>query len=511
MKYAKREKRLEKVAAAAFLLGVFALNPMAHAETKVEDVRSVNLDILNKVVDGLEVKRDEDGTVYFAGMMPERCATNSMVSSGTQKSGGKSYRLVTVRLPESCGKDFKRIAGEPMVDAADVLSVKINDSADGAVVLHDSDGKSRKASIENHIEPLMVDGNPLVIISKQTREAEAQKKAEAEAAVAAEREEREAALREKKEQEELSRRVADLCKKGDYDGLSSELEGLADLLGDVSGMMDKVNNGKKAKLKKDLLKAETVEDAVAAYEAFLAAASQHGWDEEELRDTYIDKRFDILNATISEVGAGDVSANDGDSAIQEWMRDLRSLHSRTYNKRKQDFATLYGDIAAKLNEDGKKDQAAKMFEKAYKLSDSEGKDKIDTALAKAKLDEYKACVDKAKKGNGNFARCDKIAEKSKSFAERMKNRAENKGSDEEANEQLASINSEIIGTFGGGPSYSYTGFGQINQVPGAAQQYKVQAYQEHQQNQYMRYMQQSMYGGMNPGMGMGLQGSFSFR
>lgn len=500
MKTMKREKLMIKIAVATLFLGAYS--PLAEATISPKD--GVSLSELSAIVPDLEVIH-EGSNLILAGLVPERCAKNFSHSYRTE--GDK--HLLTIRMPK-CESGFKREAddSEDQVDLATLIpAIKLKD-VDGKVYLrHEAEvSKASRNRIVDEVLPT-ADGQEIVLTSTKTQEeaskAEEERLAEEERVLLAKEEQ---AARDRR-YDDLAARVLQLCQDNDYVGLTSAIHEASDLLGDVSSMLTQANNGLKGKLKKDLEKAETADDARAAYEAYIAAAADHGWDEEEITQAYIEKRFDILNILAEDSGVdkeeGEVALSQVDKELRAWSSEFRSLDRREYKKNQEKFGEIYSAIATKAANAGNVDKAESYYDKAKKFVDGDADVKIDGALAKIYTEKYKECV---KNGPWKMESCDK------KYLGKIKNRADSiksalsGRSGEDAADELAAFQSEYISTFGAGSTYNVSGFGQVTQMPGAIHKFKAQTYQEYMQQKQMEMYQQQMYGGMAAAPGSNMFG-----
>ena len=479
MKTYKREKLMKRLAAVALLLGV--CSPMAQAEVS-DDIGGMSYTDLKRVVRSLEVRR-EGNTVLFAGFMPKACAEDTIPSHGY--ADGK--HVAVIRMPNfpQCLEEFKKLpeadrkAAE--IDVAEVFgSMDLADES-GSLHLRRYNNVSKNASPEDRVTDDLIkarNGKEIAVIGRDAREKEAaaaeKAKADAEKAKLAE------ALRSK---------ALKFCQDGDYASLGEEIMAASSTLGDVTTMLEQISNTQKEKIKKDLAKATTAEEATAAHEAYVAAASTNGWDEEELKTAFIEKRFEIVTASVEEAKAGEAKLTEADSSIRGWMNDYKGLVSRSvFNKKKSTFAELYAELGTHAMNKSDNDNAEKYLDKAKALSDVAGQIKIDGAISKLYAEQFKSCVEKTPT---------KMEACEKKFMSKAKNRADSieralKSKGEAGKEELAAFQGEKIATFGGGTSTTVAGFGTVNQQAGAIQQFKQQAYQKWAQEQQALQMQRAM-------------------
>jgi hypothetical protein len=479
MKTYKREKLMKRLAAVALLLGV--CSPLAQAEVS-DDIGGLSYSDLKRVVRSLEVRRDGN-TILFAGFMPKACADNTIPSHGYDD--GK--HVAVIRMPNfpQCLEDFKKLPESERkaaeVDVADVFgSMELADES-GSLHLRRYNNVSKNASAEDRITDDLIkarNGKEIAVIGKEARgkEAEAAKKAKEEAERA-------------KLAEALRNKALKFCQDGDYASLGAEIMGASAILGEVTGMLEQISHTQKEKIKKDLAKAANAEEAAAAHEAYVAAASANGWDEEELKAAYIEKRFELLTAATEEAKAGEAKLSDADALIRSWMTDYKGLVSRSvFEKKKSTFAEHYAELGTHAMNKSDTANAEKYLDRAKALSNVEGKIKIDGAISKLYAEQFKACVEKSPT---KMEACEKqFMSKAKSRADSIERALKSKG--EAGKEELAAFQGEKIATFGGGQASTVAGFGNLTQVPGAIQQFKQQKYQEYMQQQQMLQMQRAM-------------------
>jgi hypothetical protein len=491
MRNSKREKLMLKIAAATLFLGTFS--PLAHAISPKE---GVSLSDLSAIVPDLEVIQ-EGNNIKFAGTVPSRCVEG--IDKDYKTEEGK--HLLTIRMP-NCENNFKREANEELVDLSDFLTgVKLKD-ADGKLYLRHLAAVSKisKNRIQDEILPTDV-GNEIVLTSTQTKEEEQRLKEEEEAKAEAERLAQEEKLNRDATYDALADRLFQLCQDNDYVGLTKAINDASEFLGDVSSMLDQANDGLQGKLKKDLANADTADKAKEAYEAYLAAASEHGWDEDEITKSYIEKRFELLASLAEEVEEdseeGSTYYKQVDRAAKEWSVELKALDRKEYKANQEKFGEIYSSIATKAANSGDISRAESYYDKAKRFVGADTDIKIDGAMAKIYTEKYKECV---KNGPWKMEACDK------KFLSKIKNRADSikatlgRQSGDDAAEELAAFQAEYIGLFGAGASMNVSGFGQVSQMPGSIQKFKAQTYQEYVQQKQMEMMTQQMYGGMGGAM-----------
>jgi hypothetical protein len=479
MKNAKREQMMKKIALAALMLGIYS--PLAQAAVSPKD--GVSIEELSQIVSDLEVQKDGN-TIRFAGLMPKRCAESVIPFKADYKDG---KHVIKISMP-ACDQNFRPEATDEIVDAADYLNeVKLKDS-DGEVVLMHYKAGSRLASDRIQIEPLPgKDGKPLSHVSLATIEQQ-RIEAEQEEAEKALLAEEEAANQAKVERlEDLRTKVVSYCKDGDYVGLGQEIEMAADVLEDVTGLMENVAESQKKALASKVKKAEDAEEAKEAYEAFVEAATINGWDEEAVKKDYIERRFEILDLLTADAKADDAKASEVDSELRAWVRELRSLDKGAFRKQQGTFAKVYAELGTHAANKGAVEQAVSFYDKAKQYTDAKGKIAMDGEAAKLYTKQFKECL---AKNPSKMETCDKYADQAKARAQSIGDQLAQNGTEEE----VQGYKAEYISTFGGGVSVSAPGIGSVSPYqPGSFDQMKQQKYQEYMMQQQM-LMQQRMMG-----------------
>jgi hypothetical protein len=308
-------------------------------------------------------------------------------------------------------------------------------------------------------------------------------------------------------------RIDGYCKKGEWENLTADIES-SGMVDNISAVLEKIAEVKKAALIKDMKKAKDPESLKDAYEKLVAAANEHFWDADEFTKTYVDKRIEFAKSSVAEVGAKEKSAADAAGEISDLVADLRDVDG--FKKNKAQIAWLYSEIATHASKGGKNDEALKYYEMAEKYTDADGQKKIEGVVTQMLMLDWKECVEKNKL---NQESCDKkFLAKAKGHAKKALEIAKANGN---ATEDVDSIKAEYITTFGiEGPSVAVKGFGDLSlnqQAAGAVEQFKKQQLQQGMQEQQMNLMMRmgminpammlnSPMGGGMTGMGMGGMG-----
>ena len=469
---------MKKIAVAAVMLGV--MSPMALAEVSGDGPTQDGLSLgdLNKIVKELEI-RQENGNLIITGLLPKRCVEGFDVSYRAEEN----KHLITVRSPH-CDSSFTKADDEKYVDLANIISDKQLDPAvTGQVYLRHYPAVSAKSRNRERLEALTDGGKPITVVGTDTLD----RKRIADEALAADRE-------KNRELDELSKRVSILCKQNDYVGVGEEIMKAGKLLGDVAGFLDGLSNNQKIALLKAIDKAETSEEAKEAYDAFVAAAGENGWDEDEAKKPYLEKRFDLASNMVDDAKSGDSKLREADKELESLKRDLRAMDRKAYREKKSDLARMFAELGTQAANSKKMNEAERYLDKAKRLSDDvDSQIKIDGALAKMYADQLKECV---KKNPMKAESCErkymsKVKERSENISDALKNK-----DGEDSQEELAAFQGEYISTFGGGMAANVPGLGQFTQMPGSYQQFKMQSLQEYQVQQQQMMMQRMMGGGM---------------
>ncbi|MCO5142460.1 MAG: hypothetical protein M9962_05150 [Oligoflexia bacterium] len=424
-----------------------------------------------------EVNKNGD-EVSFAGVIPARCAKDALPPAYLYEAG---KHIITLRLP-NCENGFKWEKDDKKVSLSSVFgAIKLQDESGEIVFRHFKEGdEASKNRIQDNVWK-DAKGNPVKHISTADIEAEETTKL-----VAANKKERE------RQFDELAERIGQYCEAGNFEGLTAELEAQREFFGDISKILADVGKLQNQQLEKDLEVAETPDDAVGLIEAYKIAARSNGWDEDALDKKYIERRVDLINSAIEDLDENEDYEKVA-KMIREFDSDLRS-RSRTLHRENRDkVAALYAEIGTYAANHNDLKAADRYFEKAHKISDSEGKTKIDAFMAKEYASAFKKCVEK---DASKMKACeDKFYEKSRNYAERIKNRKENAAdsSDEDA-AASAEYNAEFAAAYGAGPYFQYAGFGMLHPyLPSAFETFKRDAYMKYMQEQQMKAM---MPGGM---------------
>jgi hypothetical protein len=478
MKNAKREYLMKKIAVAALMMGIYS--PLANAAVSPKD--GVSLDELSQIVSDLEVQKD--GTIIrFAGLMPKRCAESVIPLKAEYKDG---KHLIKISMP-ACDQNFKPEATDEMVDAADYLNeVRLKDSDGELMLMHYKSG-SRLASDRVQMQALTgKDGKALAHISAATAE---QKRIEAE-----QEEEEKAALAEEaaanqakiERLEDLQGKVVSYCKDGDYAGLGQEIEMAADVLEDVTGLMENVAETQKKALLKKIEKSADADEAKEAYEVFATAAGVNGWDEDAAKKKYIEKRFELLKELGDDAKASDAKLADVDNEARSWAKELRSLDKGEFRKQQKTFGEVYFELGTSAGNKGAIDEAVSLYDKSKQYADAATKIKVDGEVAKLYTKQFKECL---AKNPSKMETCDQYKDQAKARATSIGDQLAANGTAE----QVESFKAEYISTFGG-TTVSAPGIGSVSPTqPGTFDQLKQQKYQEYMMQQQM-LMQQKMMG-----------------
>jgi len=298
---------LHKVALAALVLGVFSLNPLAKADEeqlpeakrdglKWGELRSLSANTFSVRVDG--------DMLVFTGSIPKGCATGRAMS---EVDSGEGRHALTINLPNCPQGDTSRLSTDDkkLVQVKAAFPAKaFNSSVDGKFcLLYSANGDG-----EAGCDPIMVGGKQLEHVSQGTlvqRASAEQDRRDTAAREAQARRERED--RERKEKA-LIEKLKLLCKQGDFVGFGAEIEAARAFLGDVTKIIEQMDAVKK-KFFEDAIKKAKADDVKTAYENYLQAASENGWDTEEVTAAYVARRIDLMKEAVN----GSDSAEKSDS------------------------------------------------------------------------------------------------------------------------------------------------------------------------------------------------------
>lgn len=492
MKNVKREKRLNKLAAAALLLNLFS--PMAFAEPQgldfpqyapVAPQKGLSFTELSQAVQNFEPVILND-RLYFTGAIPARCVKTRDPLRPTYKYDAKSgQHEVKVNLPVCSGNDRLARPGEAMVQAEDVFGPIKLDAKSGDIVLTYETGGSALVPANRPKEAILdKEGKPMHYVTLADRESQI-------AAANARAQEIADAKAELEKIKNLQKDVTEFCKNDKFDELNEVLAANADIFEElVDTYVAKAEDHRKEKAKKALEEAETADAAKEAYEEAVAA----GLDAKDMKALYITRRNELLESDV-DAAIADGKAKVADAAIRDWVNDLKALDGKEFKKEESRklFADRYGAIGQSFAKKGDINNAEAYFDKAKKYASFDaalGSDKVIAGMYAAK---WQACI---KKNPGKMDACDGDLAKMKETAEKIGEAIAQRGG-ENAEAEVAAVKAEYIQTFGGGATMNYTGLGSFSQVPGKVDQLKVQTYQEAVQQAQMaqqQKMMQQMYG-----------------
>jgi hypothetical protein len=550
MMYGKREKKMQKLALAALILGCFQTNTAmawwpfswaqqpkveAPAEAPAEDTAAakeaeemeeetegfeeveedgvdalnagngVDHDALLRIVPDFRIERHGNELKFF-GSVPARCVRgDSEYPVGSSKAYDKGTHFVTITLAAECEKEgFVPKKNEKRVRLSQYIHPLTLDDLDGPVHLRRNAGGDGANIVIGQQLKGYIDGElkDLVVVSSETDRQIAEDTAATEKAKA-----------RNKQIEDLRKRLGILCKEGDYVGLSEAIDENMEFFEDMSKIHVGIENGRKKKLKNALSKAETADEAIAALDAFREAAAEYGWDEDELNEDYITLRLDLLQTGLSDFKSGDRSADDLAKETEELAREVKSLDRKLFKDKQRDFALVFNDIAVDFVEQAKDGESSNslgllkraddFFTKAKRYTkDSEDLLKMEKEMTESYAELYRACVEEAKESDPlKIARCEKkYLQGSERHADRMGKVLKRDANDsEEGAEAYQAFLQDRRQTFGSGPKMCQKGLGCINvQQPGSTDIYQYQSYQQALMLQYQQMMMMYQQRMMNP-------------
>ena len=464
-------KVLKRFGVAVIALGFLSIN-YSYANAADGDGQApkegMSVQELNGLVQNFEI--NQDGlNISFAGLIPARCVDSNAAMVYQGAKGGK--QIFVAHLSADCEANPKMKPGEALVPLSRVFSPQKLQDVSGALTLRhlqagDPNSRNRVA------DEVLKDGSDVAISIQSTKDKAEQARQD--------------------KLKDLSARVGTLCKSGDFAGVGTEIQGAADLLGDVTAdLLDKVNIAEQGQFKDQMAAAKSAADAKAIMARYKDAASANGWDDSALNDSYVDVRFSLIGQLTDDLKSDkETKLSSVDKAMTDWQNELRLMDRATYRKNLDKFAEAYGNIAVVLAGQKNYVAAAAEYEKAKDLTTSaDVKKSLDGQITKAYVAAYKACL---QKDPTKAPACDKnYAAKAKEAANEMRDDlAQNANTDDGAAE-LNDFNAQYAETFGQGPSYSFSGYGSSNPYsPGLLEQYK--------QSQMMNYMNNmSMGNGAN--------------
>lgn len=486
-----------KISFAAFLLGLFSLSPLAKAdeipapsldEPQFEAATQTGVSMAQLRALGVTVDIDTaTNSLVFKGNIPESCAKSITVPPTVSYENG--VHVLNMDIPACRTK----VPADRRVTAASVFhTVGFQGEQDGKFVIRRFANNDQSDPTDDAL--LGRGGKQLEFTSEKTlqaramdenaRKLEAQRKKDAEIY----------AQNRKKDQDRLVKTLNLLCRSGDFVGFGAEVEAARGFLSDVNGLMSRVSDLKKKHLEQEIAKAKTAEDMKSAYEAYLDAASENGWDTDKATATYVDKRVELARALSKD---SKKSNSEKAHAIRDLAADLRELGMMS--DRKGDIGALYFDLAASVREDAGDDmKKLEDAEKFYRASEEFGGNK-QRAAAEAEIAKmYNAaadeCIAAAKEKGKGFNACDAIAKKAKVAMDKaIKAQGHIKG--DASMEALAGMKQEKLARFGvEGYSMSVSGYGNFNRFGGSYDSGKYQAYQQSQQQFIMQYLMRQQMG-----------------
>lgn len=429
---------------------------------------------LRNVVTDLEVNKEGD-VVSFAGLVPARCAEDARVDYSFKDK----VHAITISMPKCADEKAAAKPGESMVAVSGLLKkIKLKDESGKLVLRHFKAGDA--ASKNRTQDEDLLDNDGKVLAHKGASERESDKLAS---------DKRESARKDLKRLSDLEIKVGKFCSSGDLESLSAELLAAKDLLGDVGTFMDKKQNEKLEKIKKEIASADSVEKVNELLESYKALAAEIGVDEEGAKEAYISKRFELMKASVDGYKSKEKSASEADKDIRGWASDLRATDSSVYRKRESEFAVAYAEVGTSAANAEKYDEAVDMYGKGKKYAKGSSHAKLDGQISKVYMEQFMAC---AKKDPTKTIECEKkFVEKSKNAADAASKTLKGlKG--EGAEKEYADFVTEYGSLFGGGESQDVANFGTLHQQPGAVEKFKYQMLQEMAQKQQQAVQQQQM-------------------
>ncbi|HEY8280345.1 MAG TPA: hypothetical protein VIH99_12020, partial [Bdellovibrionota bacterium] len=521
---------MQKVAFAALMLGVFSLSPTAKAEEQAislerqpavstSEKKQDRLDAGSNVVKSAtetvsdEVIAEEDNIdpnapdaiqdgmhmsdmakigqgfkislngnkLVFSGRILKRCANGITVDVQTRELADKVEHGLKINVPDCTNfqarKSDRLNSNFTTVNYAFPKDLIINSSLSGNVcllvaanindpleceALTGSDGKAL-----NYVSQTAIDAAAKVEVAKKEK-ADADKKADA-----------------------LVAKLDMLCQKGDMVGFGKELEAAQSVLGNIIQYLDMADDAFMKKYIRDIKTAKDADAAAEAYDNFLSASSERGWDTEEVEKAYVERRVSLLDEVLKdEIPAGKKAA-----AIREFASALRDLDN--YREHKPRIAVAYSQLAHDLAVAGDYDGAEANAERAMEFASAEQRLQLEQELAKMFNEAAEQCLAENKLSPG---KCDRLAQKAKKHVNGAMAAQKGIGGDGSL-EALAAMKSEKIQMFGvDGYTTNVSGYGAYNMTGGEYDVKKMQAFQQGQQERYMQMIMQRNMGGYSNGM-----------
>ncbi len=484
---------MQKIAFAAFMLGVFATSPMARAEENVtvaqksdkaapaaqeeepvveettedgipdEELAAASRDGMKmselKAISGNFNIKIKDDMLVFEGSVPRKCAKSAAVGE-VDASTFKGFQGIRVDMP-ACRQG---LAGLTAKEKKDLVQVK--GAFPAKTLASDVDGQVCLIYSENGDEAKCDAIADLKFVSKATRDAQ----------LAKETKEKQDKQRHNEEVAFVAK-VRALCKSGDFETLTAEIRAMESVLGDVTSILAKVEEFKSARLIADISNAKDADTARTAYEAYLETNS--GGDTDEVTEAYLTRRFDLLKESIS----------DGEKKHEAKSQEIRSyakaLQETSFNDKehKGQVAWSYAELAGVAKDEGDLDSAAAYFTKAIDYVDGkEARKDLEIAMTNMFHAAVEECLAKMAENEAKGSECDKLAAKAKKHLDNAIAYQKKLKKSGDALAELQALQMKKIQTFGvdkasiNVPNYMAPGYGKYNRAPGTYDAKKYNAW-----------------------------------
>jgi hypothetical protein len=499
---------MQKIMAAALLLGVFSLSPLAKAYDRPDSAApgGLSLSELSSTAGDFSLSFVGD-KIVMDGSIPMKCADGAGVSVGIWRGAdGKAAPMHSVRFVPGSG--CKNLSDADRADRVYIHSPELfgNSRAlsdakidGGLCVLHKVNG----AAGQDACDP--VSGQTYTANADAAKAKADQDKITSDAMA---KQQKDAIDDRARKEKELIDQLTIACKNGDWVGFGQQIEAAKAFLGDVTKILDKVDGLKQRYFADQISKAKDLDSVKDAYQAYLDAANDAGWDTDEVTGKYVAKRVDMLNA---EVADNSKSASARAASIRDLASDLRDLG--LMKEKGANLGTAYFNLANHVRDDAGTDlsklsEAEKYYRESEQYGDNSAKAKVEAEIAKMYNAAADQCISDAKDKGKGFNSCDALAKKAKNAMDgAIKAQGHIKGDD--SLEALAAMKQEKLARFGmDGFSMSVTGYGTLNRMGGTYDMTKYQAYTQSQQAFLQQLMMQRMYGVQPTASSSGSTGSF---
>jgi hypothetical protein len=446
-----------------------------------EPAVGVTLDQLKNISRNLQV-RLVDHKLTFSGMIPKRCLVGDANIEKKYDTDLKRH-LITVHLARECEQGYTPDpSGEVLVPLSNVLRPVELDDASGKIyirALPAGDAVSPERTDDKLTDKEIRDskGTAYEIVSKEDKDlAEMKRKAD-----------------------KLLIEAADRCSNGDVAAVDEAVSRLTDLGVDASNLLEQANKNQLQKLKNELARAKTAEDAQDILDK---AKSKVSGDDEamaSLQKAYIAQRWKLLDVDVKKYEAEEssVKARDVSSKIQELKNDLQAMDEDVFEANKSKFDEKYKRLSNAAGRYNRYGDIGFLADRGKEFASAEDRGKYEEIALDASLADVANCTAKSKKDL-------EICKAKKKTAQDRFARAKKNTKDQDAREELAAREAELFGSGYGGQyvqGFGFTKGGSIDQsIMASFQQSQYEQAQAMYEKQMSRYYGSSMMGGGNPYM-----------